>query len=423
MTSASGVPGRGEDPRRPLPATREPVMILGAGPLQLPLIRRALDAGLHVITVDNVPANVGHRHAHERVGISTTESGPLVREARRRGVKAVLTACSDIAVPSVAAIADSLGLPGVPLRVTSRWFPKDEFREFQRSARLPHPRFVSGADPEELRRRAGELSGPLVVKPVDRSGSRGARRVWGPESAQLELAIRGALDASLQGRACVEECIPGEEFGGDALVQSGKLRQVFVTRKHMRGLAVAGHSFPPGLPARLGTAVREALQAHVTAARYEDGLLNFDVMIGPDGLARVIELSPRLGGNWIPQLVRYSFGVDLFEVALALARGRPLRLEGRPRPRPAGSFVLGAHRAGVLRSLPGARELRAELPHLVEIEFDARAGDALEPLRDSSQQFGRALCDLSRTSHAETAVLLDRALARHIDAGCARGSQ
>lgn len=386
------------------------LLVLGAGPLQAPLVRRAGEMGLEVVTADNLPGNVAHALADASVVASTRDPGAVLRAAHAHRVDAVATACSDVAVPTLAVVADALGLPGVPLGVARCWTRKDAFRRFQRDAGLPHPAWVAGRDAEALLREARRLEGPVVVKPVDRSGSRAVRVLPSAEDAGLADAVRAALAASFVAAVCVEQYVAGPEYGGDGVVQGGNLVRLFATAKQLEGCATRGHVLPSGLAPAVEAALRESVQAHVSAAGLRDGIVNVDLRLQPDGQVRVLEMSPRLGGNWIPELVRHVHGVDLYRQAVELALGRRPQLAPGVAPLvggPAATHVLGALHAGTVRELPDEGALRERLPHLVKLELDVAVGDKVEPFHDSSAQVGRALFRLEGTGYAETARLLD----------------
>ncbi len=405
MSAPGSIKPPGGDPK-----LGETVLVLGAGPLQAPLIAAARRAGHRVIALDNVPGNVGHRLAHASIDASTRDIAAVVSAARRLGVTAIATAASDVAVPALAASCAELGLPGPSRETCAAFHGKESFREFQRKAGLAHPAFVAGSDARELAHFAGSLSGPVVVKPTDRSGSRGVTRLGSPRASELTRAIERALAISFEGRACVEQALPGVEYGGDGVVLEGRIEFLAVTHKQMQGTVVRGHVVPSGLGEAPLATIRRELERHVRAARYEAGPLNFDLMLGPDGEARIIELSPRLGGNWIPQLVARAYGVDLFGSAIEIALGRTPQL--RPQmPSAAASFVLASEREGRLARPLSLDAVRAQLPQLVALELDAEVGTPISPLRDSAQQVGRALFDLAGTSFRAAASTLDAALA------------
>ena len=59
------------------------LMMLGAGPFQMPGIRKAVALGHYVISVDDRPENIGHKFSHQYLNCSTIEREELA--ASRRG--------------------------------------------------------------------------------------------------------------------------------------------------------------------------------------------------------------------------------------------------------------------------------------------------------------------------------------------------
>ena len=78
------------------------ILILGGSRFQVPLIRRAKERGLRVITCDYLPENPGHRLADEYHNVSTTDREAVLALARRIGIDAVASFASDPAMPAVA---------------------------------------------------------------------------------------------------------------------------------------------------------------------------------------------------------------------------------------------------------------------------------------------------------------------------------
>ena len=156
------------------------IVILGASALQRPLILAARATGRPVVTLDNVPDNIGHRDADRSHHVSTRDVEGVVAIAIEEEASAVLTACSDVALPAAAAATATLGLVGFDPKTLGSWYPKDRLRQFQKEFGISHPDYVTGRASEGLLRRAQRLEGPIVVKPSDRSGSRGVTRVTPP---------------------------------------------------------------------------------------------------------------------------------------------------------------------------------------------------------------------------------------------------
>ena len=94
-----------------------------------------------------------------------------------------------------------------------------------------------------------KLQFPVMVKPCDGSGSRGAGRVDKPE--QLVEACAFAMDSSITHRAEIETFITGKEYGAESIVVNGKVHVLGVMRKWMTTppyYAELGHAIPTDLP-------------------------------------------------------------------------------------------------------------------------------------------------------------------------------
>ena len=182
-----------------------------------------------------------------------------------------------------------------------------------------------------------------------------------------------------------------------------------MTRKDMQGTIVRGHLRPAGLSSVHHEALADTLERHVRHAGYLSGPLNFDVRLTGEGIPIVLELAPRLGGNWIPQLIAYSSGADLFEAVVRNALRESVSLEVL-KLRPAASFVIGSGEDRLLEEDIPVDDVKNAIGPLIELELDFRAGDRVEPFRDSAQQVGRALFDLESARYEEVTAELERTL-------------
>lgn len=103
------------------------LLVLGGSPFQVPLIEKAKGLGLNVITCDYLPDNPGHALADEYHNVSTTDKEAVLEVGRRCKIDAITTFCSDPAVPTVAYVAEALGLPGPSRQAVEKLTEKDKF--------------------------------------------------------------------------------------------------------------------------------------------------------------------------------------------------------------------------------------------------------------------------------------------------------
>ena len=377
----------------------ETVMILGAGPSQVSAIKKAVRLGYHVITVDYLPDNVGHKHSHRYVNCSTTDKEGVLRAASQNHVDGITTFCSDVAVPTVAYVSTRLGLPGFAECTAEVLSYKDRFREFQETNELDHPDFVSASSPQELMQKIAQLHFPVVFKPVDYSGSRGVSRVDRPDTRSWRHAFEHAWNFSRSGRVIAETFTNGIEVGGDAFLTGGRVVFAAISQKYLRGFVPTGHRFPTFLSENDQRRVVDEIEMTCRAAGYTEGALNYDIMVAPEQIS-VIEMSPRTGGNGIQELVERAFGVDLVALALQTAVSDPPS-DVRPKTpiTGCGSWILGSRKAGLLTELVTADEVMKAVPEVFDFQTDYQEGNRVPAFTHSGNRIGRILFDCRDAKH------------------------
>ena len=371
------------------------ILVLGAGPYQAPAIKKAVELGLYVITVDNLPDSVGHQFSHRSVNCSTVDRNGIKKIACSLDVDGVLTFASGVATATVAFVTEALGLPGMSLLAAETMSSKGKFRTLQRERGLNAPAFAVIDSVEALSLEVPKLTPPLMFKPVDTSGSRGTTRVEANDLPSWVSAFERAKQFSRSGQVCVEEYLDGFEVGGDAFLTGGELVFIGITHKYTRNFVVTGHSLPTNASALDQQRIRNELQRCCAELGYTEGPLNFDAMVTPERVT-VIEMSPRTGGNGIPALIERATSFDLITTTLRFALGEPIE---RPinvsSVRPCGSLVFGATRAGRLQSIATAEQVFADVPEIFDYYCNYQAGERVPKFVHGGAAIGYCLFEIS----------------------------
>ena len=191
------------------------VQILGAGPWQLPVIRRAQSLGLRVLAVDRDADRPGFALADLSAQCDLCDEAGQLALARRFGVQGILAPTTDVGVQAAAAAADALGLPGPGLRAARLATDKAALTRAASRVGLATrlSRELARAEP------VPSWNGPCVVKPVDNQSGRGVRRV--DVAGELTAAVHHALTHSRCGRVLVDEWLEGD--AADALKRFAEL--------------------------------------------------------------------------------------------------------------------------------------------------------------------------------------------------------
>lgn len=390
------------------------LLVVGAGPLQVPLIDKARELGIHTVAIDRNPNAVGFLSAdvHSRVDISNVAN--VVSFARLNRIDGVVTAATDYGVQSASCAAFELGLPGPHPRVAelvkNKGAVRDALHNAFGDARRGHVTARHKSDVEAIREHAEY---PLMVKPADGSGSQGVSRVESDE--ELSHACSNAIQVSRSGEAIVEPFLEGIEYGVESYVFAGRPMVLSVMNKTMTGsplYAELGHSIchDTSIIDPVSTKVAQSI-VHLGI---ESGAVNMDVMVTANGV-EVIDVGARMGGNLIgSHLVPLSTGVDHVANIIRGALGGAPEYPTVTRSTPVATRILTLS-PGRIESLPDIRSIERELD--VEIMHQLAPGVEVQPYRTNLDGMGYVVATGDDTVDCE-----DRVSAAHslIDDGIVR---
>ena len=286
------------------------ILILGGGFQQLPAIRKAHKLGLTVLLADYLPDASGRREADQSFLISTRDKDKILELARKEGVDGILAFASDPAEETAAYVAEKIGLPGGMYAAAGILGNKRKFREFLAMHRIPAPRHFPMNYPES------DLPYPVVVKPLDSSGSKGVTILRSYDAVRLLRAYQAAVSCSLSGHAMAEEYISygyRHLIGGDVIVRGGNVilyGLMDCIREEGKNLVPCGKIYPCGAGDEVEVRIVRIMQTVIHKLSITDAEMNVEFIAGKDGEVYPIEIALRCGGNGIPQLLSDATGID-----------------------------------------------------------------------------------------------------------------
>ncbi len=365
-------------------------LIVGAGFGQLPAINAAKALGLETLGVDLDPAAAGMPLADIALPIDILDIESVVDEAKKRGVRGVITMQSDIGVPTVGAVVDALGLPGNGRVVADRCSNKILTRQAFAEHDVPQPIFAVVATEDEAFHAASKIGFPCVIKAPDSSGSRGVVKVKAP--AYIPAAVAEAMRYSRSPQLLVEEFIEGIEIGAQAFSIDGRCVLVFVHDDELSdppNMVPVAHAFPSTLRPDQIEMAESAVKACVEALGIVSGPSNIDLILDAEGKPRIIEVGARIGATCLPELVFYYTGIDWVQAAVQAAIGACPDLTTK-RAQPCAAFILQAPRDGIMRGYHVPPDL-ANHPDILEWEVTALPGDTVSRLRKGTDRIGKVV--------------------------------
>lgn len=299
------------------------VAIIGASYLQLPLILKAREMGYTTHVFAWAAGDVGEAAADFFYPISIVEKEEILARCREIGILGVCSIASDLAAVTVNYVADRMGLTGNSLHSTEISTNKFRMREAFARRGDPIPRYALADAETDFAALAARMPMPLIVKPTDRSGSRGITRVERPD--QLEQAVRTALDQSFEKKAMVEEFAEGQEYSVEYISFRGEHHFLAMTLKYTTGaphFIETGHLEPAPVDEATLARVRAVVEHALDTLEIRNGASHSEIRIDDAGRIRLIEIGGRMGGDLIgSDLVRCSTGVDFVRAVLQVALG------------------------------------------------------------------------------------------------------
>lgn len=301
---------------------RDRLAIIGASYLQKPLVEKAREMGYETHVFAWEAGAVCKDIADHFYPVSITETDEILRICRKIQPKGIVSIGSDLATVAVNQIAEKLGLIGNSLECTQVTTNKFLMRERLHSRGIPSPRYwlaESGGSVPELE----EADLPLIVKPVDRSGSRGVTLVR--DRSELIHAILAARAESFCSQVIIEQFIEGRELSVESISWQGKHYILQFTDKETTGsphFIEKAHHQPADLTAGQVMALSQVITESLDCLGIEYGASHSEIMIDPRGDIYVIEIGARMGGDCIgSHLVQLSTGYDYLKAVVEIAAG------------------------------------------------------------------------------------------------------
>lgn len=368
------------------------ILLLGGSAQQVVAIETAKRLGCYTVLCDYLPDNPGQYAADKFYLVSTTDKQAVLEVAEREQVDGVLAYASDPAAPTAAYVAEKLGLPGNPYKSVDILCNKDKFRAFLAQNGFHTPKAAGYDSVDAAMADAEKFDYPVIVKPVDSSGSKGATRLYRYEDAKA--AIEFAFSFSRGKRVIVEKYIEKNHpylVGGDIFVLDGHVVMWGLMNCHrddrVNPLVPVGKSYPPRLEPKMLLRVKDTMQAMVSALGICFGPMNVELIVDADGRVFPIDVGPRSGGNMIPDLLSDIFGVDVVEMTVCTAMGESV--EFRPKERTGCFATHNIHSAcdGVLEGVSFSDELK---PYLLRVSLYKKSGERVERFDNASKCLGIA---------------------------------
>lgn len=314
---------------------KESVLILGGGADQKLLVAEFKKRGFYTIIVDyyeNPPAKgIADKHYKE----STYNQNEILEIAKKENVKFVTTISTDQPILVAAYVSEVMNLK---FQISFDQAKNITNKKYMKS--ILHKNYIPTAKSVILDKDFSivdfnfELRYPLIIKPVDSSGSRGVF-IINNESELLEN-YKKSLEFSNTKDVVCEEFIDGQEISVDAVVVNKKSTVLVVTDGFK---TYTNDSSPTPLynqniyPTKISSTAYKKIslisQAVATAFNIDNSPLFLQMIVSNDDVF-VIEFSARIAGGSKPYIIPLISNVDIVNTYVSMLLEEEIHLNQIP---------------------------------------------------------------------------------------------
>lgn len=337
------------------------ILILGAGMLQNFVIKKAKELNYEVHVLDMNPNSIGFQSADKYEVINIVDKDLCLKYAIENKIDGVLTAATDYGVLTASYIAEKLNLTGLKYSVAEIIKNKYEVRKklFENQAD-DTKQFFEVKNSNDLLKIKEKIIFPVMLKPVDGSGSKGVTKV--ESKLELDKATKNALDMSISKKVLIESFFEGKEYGVESFVIDNQIYVLGIMNKEMTTppiYAELGHSIPSQLPIDIEKKIVETVKNTIKALEINYGAVNMDLLVTKKNNVHIVDIGARMGGNLIgSHIIPLSTGIDYMANIIKAAVGDPVDFEKKYN-KPVATKIL-ALRPGIVKKIPNLKEMYTE---------------------------------------------------------------
>lgn len=374
--------------------TDKTVMVIAGGTWQVPLIKKVKAMGYKVLNSNLYEDSPGFAFSDYTAVADVKDKEKNLEIAEKYKVNAVLTDQSDIAVPTVAYVAEKLGCHTFGEEMAALFTNKFKMRKFCQEKGFPIPEYRLCYTIEDAKEFLRELKKTIVIKPLDSQSSRGVFTIHTEEELEQYFSISESY--SNQGKGVLaERYIVGTEFTIDGIMNKGVHHSLAISQK-------SHFAYNPNIASKLFFSYDNENFDYDQLRRQNNELvestgLKFGLTHGEykyeNGKFYLIEIAARGGGTKIASdIVPFLSGIDTYELLVKNALGESAEVDysviEKNKKRCAVLEFLDVESNGKkIKNISGLEQIR-KIKEVREIQLEFKVGDIVEKAQDDRSRAG-----------------------------------
>ena len=381
------------------------LLILGGSKYIVPLIEKAHEFNVFVITCDYLPDNVAHKYSDLYVNESVIDKDAILKIAIKYKIDGISSFACDPGVITAAYVADKLGLPNVgPYESVCILQDKTRFRTFLKDNGFNVPWFFYYTSKQNALLDADKFHYPMIVKPADSAGSKGVSKV--DSYNELESAIDYACDKSLYGKIIIEEFLDfvGSPLDTDAFSLNGQLvfspfSDMLYDDRSPNVFTPVGDKFPSSINNETQTELRKEIQRLFNLLDMKTAVYNIESRLCTDGHVYLMEVAPRGGGNRVSETEAIAYGFDYFKIILFATLGIAIDFdETITLKKYTITYCVHSLVSGIFNEIEIDQSLKA---HIYDYDLYVKKGDFVKPFIGANNVLGFIIFTFDNNAECE----------------------
>lgn len=294
------------------------LLVMGGVHFSCEIIKKAQNMGIYTLVADynKIEDSPGKQIADEAVDLSVIDVDAVVNYVKNNNIDGVFVGFNDMLLPYYAEICEKAGLPCYGTKEQfDPLIAKDQYKALCRQFGVPTiPEY--SIDDENIKY-------PVLVKPVDSSGSRGITICHNRE--ELEAAVEVGRKASKQGKVLIERYMEGREVTVFWTFQDGNYYLSALANRHVKhnqGDDViplpVGYTFPSVYLPKYRKEIEENCKRMFSHLGLKDGMMFMQCKV-EDGTCYVYDLGYRLTGSLEYKILERVCGYNPLEMMICHA--------------------------------------------------------------------------------------------------------
>lgn len=382
------------------------IHILGGGQWQVPTIRLAKSLGYRTLVTDIFAERPGYTWADEYAVRDITDREGTLKVAQQHRIDGIVCDTTDVGVPTMAYVAEKMGLPGIGYETALNFTNKYRMRSITSAAGVSNPCFRLAESVQAACKAAAHVGFPAVIKPLDNQSSRGVHIVYSPQ--EIEAAYSDAARSTHADAVLVEGFLDGVEVTVESFSLDGEVVVLGISDKdHFphRPEVASRLTYPADFPPAILEKICEVNQRVIKALGMKTGVTHAEYMVVSSDVY-LVEIAARGGGSRVySDIVPYLAGAPIPQAYLQFIAGESIsvRPDGEQR---AANLAFFPFPSGRVRRICGVEEARA-LYGVHEILLEFGIGDQLTAPQDDRSRPG--LIVVFGKARAEVLEITERA--------------